>query len=149
MGCVYGVIFTPGTRRCTNSAATCALERPTSFFLHRARGPGGRCAAPGPRGASELRVGHAPEQELAVQVGHVDLVEVDDVDVAETGEGQVLQHLGSAWGGVKLWVGVSRLAGRAPHLAAQAARPDDQDLGRSELLQVLRAGEPGRVALGV
>ena len=34
-----------------------------------------------------------PEQKLAVEVGEVDGVEIDDVDVAESGEDEVLEQL--------------------------------------------------------
>lgn len=87
----------------TFSAATSAFERPTSFILsqagslrlsaamyevlatHAAIYVYGRSlrscnAAPG-----------APEQELPVQIGHVDGVHVDDVDVAEARQRHVLE----------------------------------------------------------
>ena len=56
----------------------------------------------------------APKEELSIEVGQVDGVHVDDVEVGEAGEGQVLEQL-----------------------AAQAPRAHDQHSHRPQRLQVL------------
>ena len=108
----YAVTCVPGTRRMTNSAATRALERPTSLVLRGEKGcqrtRRGACGrdgvscerySRGVRLARDSGVRHdtwllyAPEEKLAVQVAGVDGVHVDEVDVAEAREGQVGEQL--------------------------------------------------------
>ena len=108
----YAVTCVPGTRRMTNSAATRALERPTSLVLRgekerqRAlRGARGGNGASCERYSRCLRLArdsgvrhdtwllYAPEEKLAVQVAGVDGVHVDEVDVAEARERQIGEQL--------------------------------------------------------
>ncbi len=77
----------------------------------------------------------SPEQELAVEVGHVDGVHVDDLNVDKAGECQVLEDLTSCreqtltWAPVRTNIGIHASDNKRCHvrevvrwLAAPAAR---------------------------
>jgi hypothetical protein len=72
-----------------------------------------------PRGDGSLGAANVglPEQKLAVEVGEIDVVAVDDVDVGEAGQSEILQEL-----------------------AAEPPCADDQDLGGVQQLCTLGAG---------
>ena len=73
------------------SAATSAFGLPTSFWLQSGRKPRG-----GALSARQLGAGaRLPEEKLAVQIRHVDAVEVNHVNISEARERQVLQDLTS------------------------------------------------------
>ena len=36
---------------------------------------------------------HSPKQELSIQIGDINCIQVDDVYIVETGESQVLENL--------------------------------------------------------
>jgi hypothetical protein len=81
----YGVTLHPGTRFMMYSAATLALDLPTSLGLYSTL-----CQL-----SCIERTNSAPEQELSVQVTDVDGVHVNNVDVLEPSKSEIGQDLTS------------------------------------------------------
>lgn len=135
----------PWTRFMTNSAAQSAFDLPTSLGLCEGSAVAYACQ---PRFLAEGTRRHgpsgccAPEEELPVQIGDVDRVHVDDMNVGEPKEGEVGEDLAAESAGAweRAYEGQHGYA-RVQRLASVLTDDEDFALLAEEALRLLAALE--------